>query len=241
MNRIITSIIFISLLSSCSTAYKSGQTPDDVYFSPAANVNEYVAMENNDSYNPENVPMNDRYLRMKIMSRSRWSAFDDDNTYWNDPHWNNRTYFNSYSNYNSPLYGGLFNYNPYSFYNPFTPAYYGQPYIVYNTVSKMAPRSTGPRMVNLNNYAPIKVSNYDPKSLNIQYNNAGGSYNNNSMPRGGYNPVNSNNGGSNPVRLFNNSSSNNSSNSSGGSSSSGSSSSSSSAPVRSFPRGGGGN
>ena len=239
MNRIITSIIFIGLLSSCSSAYKTAQTPDDVYYSPASGASEYVVTEKNGSYAPENVPMDDRYLRMKIMSRNRWSSFDDDYSYWNDPHWNNRTYFNTYSNYNSIVYGGLYNYSPYYFYNPFTPAYYGQPYIVYNNVAKSS-RSTGPRMVNLNNYAPIKVSNYDPKSLNIQY-NTGGNYNNSGTPRGGYNPVNSGGGGSNPVRLFNNNtSSNNSSSSSSSSSSSGSSSSSSSAPVRSFPRGGGG-
>ena len=59
-------------LSSCSTAYKTVQTPDDVYFSPAPPHAEYVSTENNDNrtvYNDETIE--DREIRTTIHNR-RW-------------------------------------------------------------------------------------------------------------------------------------------------------------------------
>lgn len=119
-------------LGSCSTMYKSGQTPDDVYYSPAPQLrtassdndesddryydngsNEYVNVQteqDRSAYNSE-----DNYLRMKVRNRSMWSTFD------------------SYSMYDamySPYYGGFgggfggyglgYGYNPYSFYSPYS-------------------------------------------------------------------------------------------------------------------------
>jgi hypothetical protein len=37
--------ITAAALSSCTTAYKTGQTPDDVYFSPTRPQDEYVRVE----------------------------------------------------------------------------------------------------------------------------------------------------------------------------------------------------
>jgi len=256
MNKIFIIILSAILFSACSTAYKAGQTPDDVYFSPSLNRSEYVVMEEEDGYRAEDIPMDDRYLRMKSMRRNRWSAFDDDYMYWNDPRWNSMSYFNTFPSYGRMgLMGMGMNsfYNPY-YMNPFSNMYYGQPYVIYNInnyntkIVSSRPRSTGPRMANMNLPTPVRVSNYDRRMLEFDsrlgrsYISSGGS-----TPRGGYNPVNTGSMNGSPARTFN--SSNNSSNSgsrfSSGSSSSGSSNGSSSgssgsAPVRSFPRGGGG-
>ena len=43
------SILSLALVfASCTTAYKSGQTPDDVYYSPARPQEEYVRTEKKD-------------------------------------------------------------------------------------------------------------------------------------------------------------------------------------------------
>lgn len=251
MNKILIIILSVVLFSACSTVYKTGQTPDDVYFSPSLNRSEYLVMDDEDGYRAEDVPMDDRYLRMKSMRRGRWSAFDDDFNYWNDPRWNSISYFNSF-----PTFGrmGMMGWGMNSFYdpfymNPFSSVYYGQPFIIYNTYNYNnkniynVPRSTGPRMSNMNLPSPVRVSNYNPKMLDVDtrsgrsYISSGGS-----TPRGGYNPVNTSSINGNPVRTFN-SGSNSGSRFSSGSSSSGSSGSSSgssgTAPVRTFPRGGG--
>lgn len=234
-------IVFISaslLVVSCSTAYKSGQTPDDVYFSPARNNSGYVMVEENDGYRSEDVPMGDRYLRMKTFGGSRWRMFDDDYTYWNNPHWNNRSYFDIYPSIgmNRMLWGNPLFYGNTGFFNPFSPVYYGQPVVVFNN-PKNVTRSTGPRVINLNNYTPPKNMYTNPKLGVGSYYRYDAPSNNGSTPRGGYNPRS--NGGSygSPSRTFSSGSSNSGS-SSGSSNSSGSSGSSGSAPVRTFPRGG---
>ncbi len=78
-------LALLIVFASCTTAYKSGQTPDDVYFSPTRPQEEYVRVEKEDdrqyrrneqqedyySYN------DDRYLRMKIRNRDQWSYLDE--------------------------------------------------------------------------------------------------------------------------------------------------------------------
>src|SRR5687767_12847516 len=90
-SRIILLGLSVAAFSSCSTAYKTGQTPDDVYFSPGRETEAYVKVENNDdrryraedryrndSYRNESyVNPDDRWLRMRVRNRSRWSTFDD--------------------------------------------------------------------------------------------------------------------------------------------------------------------
>lgn len=104
---------FIMVLASCTTAYKTGQTPDDVYSSPAPPEEEYVKTKKTDerryrNYDDEEYEdyddYDDRYLRMKVRNRNRWSELDDwyfyggrynfsyynNWGYWNDPfYWNN--------------------------------------------------------------------------------------------------------------------------------------------------------
>jgi hypothetical protein len=58
--------------TSCSTAYKTAQTPDDVYFSPAPPHVDYVSTRNEDDrtvYNGESI--DDRQIRTTIHNR-RW-------------------------------------------------------------------------------------------------------------------------------------------------------------------------
>lgn len=99
-------ILSLLLLASCTSAYKSGQTPDDVYFSPARPQDEYVRVEKDDDrrYRSDEEYRDDRYLRMKVRDR-RWSTLDDgyySYTYYydgfrNDP-FNSYTYWNYYYN-----------------------------------------------------------------------------------------------------------------------------------------------
>jgi hypothetical protein len=161
--------------------YKSGQTPDDVYYSPgienAGNVQNDREQTEEDGY----VDVSDRYLRMKSSSR-RWSAFDDDFAYWNNPTWNSQMMFNSWNapyygsgfgwsvgfgNYwGSPWYGPAYRASWGMWYNPFCPVYYGQPVVIVNPKPIYTnPRANGPRTYNLNTYNPNtgRPSYVDPK------------------------------------------------------------------------------
>ncbi|MEY2586433.1 MAG: hypothetical protein RLY11_282 [Bacteroidota bacterium] len=241
MRKIMGALSVAILLMGCSAAYRSGQTPDDVYFSPKRNSAEYVAVDDEDGYGngryrAEAVPMEDRYLRMKTFGGSRWNSFDEDYSYWNNPYWNNRAYFDIYSysgsiGFNNLSLGNPFLFNPMSYYNsPFSPMYYGQPVVVLNTFkTTVAPRNSGPRVYNLSNYNPPRATYSDSKFGNMR---ATGTYYNNNSNNSYYRESNYNSGGSS--RIFNN-------NSSGGTyapSSNSSSGSSGTAPVRTFPRGG---
>jgi hypothetical protein len=97
-----------ALLTSCST-YKAGQTPDDVYYSPAREVvAKQQKEEKRDRYEEYVSSEDDRYLRMKIRNRDRWSTIDD-YTYWNDSR-----YFDCNS---------IYAYNRYDYYNKYNNSY----------------------------------------------------------------------------------------------------------------------
>src|SRR5436190_21477494 len=91
--------ITAAALSSCTTAYKTGQTPDDVYYSPARPQDEYVRVEKKEQqqYRSNDDYYDDRYLRMKVQNRNRWSDLDDwyyygnryTYSYYNSNNWNN--------------------------------------------------------------------------------------------------------------------------------------------------------
>ncbi|HEX2534500.1 MAG TPA: hypothetical protein VHK69_12230, partial [Chitinophagaceae bacterium] len=81
-------LLSLAFLASCTSAYKTGQTPDDVYYSPTRPQDAYVHTETrqdrqerkyesdrrDDRYDEDYYY--DRYLRMKIRNRSRWSTID---------------------------------------------------------------------------------------------------------------------------------------------------------------------
>src|SRR6476469_4423021 len=88
-HKILPAIITAIIFSSCSSAYKSAQTPDDLYYSPAKEVTVNNDTEIRKEKKKEEVireedytSTTDRYIRMKIANR-RWSSLDD-YSYWND-------------------------------------------------------------------------------------------------------------------------------------------------------------
>jgi len=134
-------------LTSCSTAYRSGQTPDDVYYSPSRpQGEEYVDVERqqgryddraNQGYNNYEQAYDnyrdDRFLRMSVGNPMRLSAYNDFSMYYGGLGFNTWRYNNFYNmGYNSP-WSGLSYWN--SFYNPYSaydyymgPSYFGHGY-----------------------------------------------------------------------------------------------------------------
>lgn len=174
----------VILLSSCSV-YRSGQTPDDVYYSPAREQKQAIAYVpadggrddgrryNDRSYNgyDDYATADDRWLMMRVRNRARWSVFDD---------------YNYYSPYSSWGWGGFYPglnlgigglgygmgfggyYNPYgfSYYNHFNNYWnwnsYYNPYapniIVVNPKTNPAGYTTI-RNFNLNSYNNTNYNN----------------------------------------------------------------------------------
>lgn len=160
--RILLLFVLATAFGSCSV-YKNGQTPDDVYYSPVREPEVYVNTED-DSRRDEASP-DDRYLRMKAINRNRWSQFDEDVAYWNNPTWNNQVYYNSfrnpyYSPYYSPWVGTGWNvglgfstgWGYGNVWNPFCPGYYGTPIVIVNP-KPINTRQYTPRGTNLNSYS----------------------------------------------------------------------------------------
>lgn len=108
---LLSSLLTIGLLSGCSTAYQSGQTPDDVYYSPAregmSRKEEDKAKEQQERYEEYISSQDDRYLRMKVANRTRWSGIDDFD-YWYDSRYDfNR--INPYNNWNTYTWNNAWN------------------------------------------------------------------------------------------------------------------------------------
>jgi hypothetical protein len=135
-------ILSIALFASCSSTYKSGQTPDDLYYSkPKVQVVESTTRyERNAGRFEENYE--DKQIRMAIRNQ-RWRNLDYDNDY--------------NCSYNPYTYG--YNYGYY--YNPY---YY--PYPVYTGGVKFVnPKNTTIRTTNLSNYNNT-VTTYTPTKAN---------------------------------------------------------------------------
>ena len=120
-------LVATTLFSSCSTAYQTGQTPDDVYFSPGqereATVNRRD-QENEERYQEYVSTMDDRYLRMRVANRDRWSRIDNF-SYWNDMRYDHFAMnFNSFYNFNPWLMDPfMFNANPWNIGLGFRPGF----------------------------------------------------------------------------------------------------------------------
>lgn len=119
---ILLSILGLGLLTGCATAYKNGQTPDDLYYSPGRPAGEVtqdrLSQREDQAYEAYQTGIDDQYLRMKVANRYRWDMLDDFD-YWYDSR-----YDFSYSNYNYYLT------NPYASWNPqwYLNIGYGSPY-----------------------------------------------------------------------------------------------------------------
>jgi uncharacterized membrane protein YgcG len=85
-DKILPILLMSSILVSCSSAYKSGQTPDDVYYSPAREVVKTEQKEE-DKEEEKTASTDDQYLKMKVRDRYRWSQIDDYD-YWVDTRYN---------------------------------------------------------------------------------------------------------------------------------------------------------
>jgi hypothetical protein len=107
------------LFASCSSVYKSGQTPDDVYYSPTRTVVK-TEEKQDEKVEDKTADSEDQYLKMKVRNRYRWTSIDDYD-YWNDTRYN---HCNCQCN-NSFGYG--------YYYNPYTPirTSWSNPYVVF--------------------------------------------------------------------------------------------------------------
>lgn len=141
--------------SSCSTMYKTGQTPDDVYYSPARVISE-GQQDNRDEVRQEpekNYSTDDRTIRMGI-NDYRYRSLNNDYSYSPYSFYNQHSYYGS-NYYNGNYYNGNLNhfyYNDY-YYNPYYNAY-----PVYVTPATHIKNST-PRMTNLNGYTHNNYNN----------------------------------------------------------------------------------
>jgi uncharacterized membrane protein YgcG len=70
----------VTAFSSCSTAYKTGQTPDDVYYSPIRPINEENEREERRQEEARRESPEDRDIRMGIRN-SRWRTLNVDYGY----------------------------------------------------------------------------------------------------------------------------------------------------------------
>lgn len=126
--KILLFVLSVAAFSSCSTAYKTGQTPDDVYYSPVKVVEERTETKREEKrYQQTN---NDYEITMGIRDR-RWRNFRDDYDYDNSP------YNYCYCNCKRTGY----------YYNPY---YY--PWAIYTPAPATTLVNSTPRMVNLNAY-----------------------------------------------------------------------------------------
>lgn len=245
-SRILLLALTAAVLSSCTTAYQTGQTPDDVYYSPSRPQEEYVQSEKDEDYQYRrrndsyfDSYYEDQFLRMKVRNRYRWSDIDD-------PYYYSRRYY--YTSFNHCYFGNPW--TPYSYWNNYYNPYY-QNHVI---ISPATATYKSPRVFNLNTYNSNALTNSNYSNTNKARNYNGSYYNNNngnntySAPRNNRNKSNNEsnsgrilrdifNGNNNNSGSSNNnssSSSNNNSSSSSSSSSGSSSSSSNPAPVRKF-------
>jgi len=145
-SQILLLALAVSALSSCTTSYKTGQTPDDVYYSPVRPQDEYVQSTKKDDsrYESREQYYDDRYLRMRVTNPQLWSELDD--------------YYYFGNRYDYSYYTSLYWYNPWSpctywnyYYNPY---YHGSV-----IVSPSSPVFNHPRTVNLNTYNNNMLTN----------------------------------------------------------------------------------
>ena len=151
----------IAAFSSCSSAYRIGQTPDDVYYSPAPPQNNYVTTNNqqdkdsyayNNTYNSE-----DLAIRRGISDPRYRSNISLDFGYGYNPYNSyGSSFYNPYSSYYNPYtYTGAtfypYNYNYYNSYSPYYNYYYPPVYYISKSTDAVS-NYRGPRKYNLGVY-----------------------------------------------------------------------------------------
>jgi hypothetical protein len=229
-NFLLLCTVAIAALSGCTGTYKSTQTPDDVYYSPAK------GGPAADEYEDYTASTDENYLRMKVKNHYRWSSIDD-YAYWNDSRYlSNNYYYSDLYNYNwlnnygaSNPYAGWYGYYGScwnSWYNPYyTVVYYKNPQ-TYKAFSSSGSNLSAFSNNNYNNSNQLYLTNTKG------YNNSNSTNNNTnfgSLVRKVFSSGDNNSGNSSwntPARTFssNNSGNNSSSSSPAPSSSAGGSS-----------------
>lgn len=154
MKPVLLLISVVLVLSGCTATYKSGQTPDDVYFSPVRQQEEYARVENDDErkYRGEDrsdYKEDDRYLRMKVRDRQRWEYLDD---YYRDPY---AYKYNRYYTYDNCYC------NPNQYWNRYYNPYYSNNDIY---ISAKSPVYNKPRRYNLHVFDAPENNTYNPKA-----------------------------------------------------------------------------
>ena len=198
--RILLLAMYITAFSSCAV-YKSGQTPDDVYYSPAparqqgnnddsyVNVNQPKQGSNFQSYDQyQDNYRDDRFLRMSVGNPYYMSAYNSYGAF----DWRYNSFYDGFNyGFGSP-WNNYFAWN--SFYNPYAPLYYGYGgyyggggYYVgsIKSVSYTTPISR-PVVFNVSNYTNRPSASRSYLNSNY-YNNANGRYNNTNNNNSYYN------------------------------------------------------
>ncbi|MBO9201836.1 MULTISPECIES: hypothetical protein [Niastella] len=206
LRNILPVMLAIATLSSCSV-YRSGQTPDDVYYSPGRTVDDsYLTVDNPrkgrsydryDNSNPE-----DNYLRMRQYG-SRWNTFDSYNDWqYNGGYYGGYSPYTPYSSFYGPSmysgYGGFYGgygigmpyaygyYNPWAMtaFNPyFSSFYYWNSYYNPYCGGMIVSAKSNPvayqsvRNFNLSSYTNNNYNNRNVNSNRPIYNSANGRYN----------------------------------------------------------------
>ena len=215
-------MLMLALFASCSSAYKTAQTPDDVYYSPGK-VKEYAAAttdnrdnqyarnnsrtrQSEDDYDDYTSSSDDNYLRMKIQNRYQWGSLDTYD-YWYSPNYayNNYYGFNSFNPYTFNSWGLSYGYSPfasiqpYGWFNSYYPSYgFGYGYSPYS--SGFYGHNSGYGYYGYSPANVVVISNNRARTArpllgaytNRNYNNSGYSNTNNRGNR--YIPANSSNG-----------------------------------------------
>ena len=213
ISKILLSCLVIVAAVGCSTTYKSGQTPDDVYYSPARPA---VVTEEREESRRETrddrryLSYGDRQILMGIYD-PRWRYFNDDYYAFYDPY--------------------RYGYNCGYYYNPY---YYPSPVFI-SGATIINPKNHTPRMTNLGSYNYSNMVVVNPKDGSSQRVRSTRAYNNSNSDKyiRRVIPPAQNNSNNNSYRSENNSRSYSPSNSQGSSPSrSGSSGSPVSRPGR---------
>ena len=132
----------VAAFSSCSTAYRTGQTPDDVYYSPAPQENTYVSTvtdQDKNSYSYRNQEDIDIRRGIKDPVYRNAITFSIGMGYGYNPY-----SLYPYNSFNNPFYGyDGYGYDPYGLkgmYNPYYNSigynnlnFYNSPYGYYNS------------------------------------------------------------------------------------------------------------
>lgn len=193
-SRIVLLAAAIAGFSSCAT-YRTGQTPDDVYYSPARETTSYVETQKDEDNRTSYNDLEDQRLRQQIRNQ-RFRNFDDD-IYWTNPRWNSgwNTWNNGwgFNSWNSPYWGWNTWNSPIGWNN------WGFGYSAWNSPFYCVPGTT---IIIAGPGAPKNSSGLRYSPLVQTY--TGGSNNN-----GGYNGKGGYNGGNGGGRYFGGASNNN--------------------------------